>query len=118
MILYFTAKKPEKRILLRILFSISAKWQELGDLLGVDSNTIEGLCHSNYSDQVKMSKMLQSWLDNEPTPVTWGNVISILDGPLQKKSIAIEICKFLLKESGMSLNYYYNNNYTCKYMYM
>ena len=109
---YYTANKPEKRILLRILSSISAKWQEIGDLLGVDSNTIEGLCHSNFSDQVKMSKMLQSWLDNEPTPATWGNIISILDGPLQKKSLANEICQFLVNESGISLNYYYNNNYT------
>ena len=98
---YFTENKPEKRILLRFLSTVTAKWQEIGDLLGVDPNTIEGLCHSNYSDQVKMSKMLQSWLDNEPSPVTWGNVISILHGPLQKKSIAIEITQFLIKESGM-----------------
>ena len=106
---YYTANKPEKHILLRILSSVSAKWQEIGDLLGVDSNTIEGLCHSNFSDQVKMSKMLQSWLDNEPTPATWGNIISVLDGPLQKKSLAIEICQFLVNESGILLNYYYNN---------
>ena len=100
-VLYFTENKPEKRILLRFLYSVTAKWQEIGDLLGVDSNTIDGLCHSNYSDQVKMSKMLQSWLDNEPSPVTWGNIISILDGPLQKKSLAVEIIQFLNKESGM-----------------
>ena len=115
---YFLANKPEKSILLRFLSSVNAKWQEIGDLLGVDSNTVEGLCHSNYSDQVKMSKMLQSWLDNEHTPATWGNIISILDGPLQKKSLAIEICQFLDNEPGMSLNYYCNNNYTCLYMYM
>ena len=59
------------------------------------------LSHSNYSDQVKMSKMLPSWFDNEPTPVTWANIIGILDGPYQKKSVAIEICQFLLKKSGM-----------------
>ena len=109
----FTDKKLEKHIVLRFLSSISAKWQEIGNLLGVDSNTIEGLCYSNYSDQVKMSEMLQSWFDNEPTPVTWGNIISILNGPLQKKSLAIEICQFLVKESGKSLKYYYNKNYTC-----
>ena len=101
LIFYFTASKPEKRILLRTLCSVSAKWHEIGDLLGVHPNTIEVLCQANCSDEVKMSKMLQSWFDNEPTPVTWGNVISILDGPLQKKTIAIEICQFLLKESGI-----------------
>ena len=59
-----------------------------------------------------MSKMLQSRLDNEPTPATWDNIISILDGPLKKKLLAIEICQFLVNESGILLTYYYNNNYT------
>ena len=88
--------------------SITAKWQEIGDLLGVDPETIEGLYYSDFSHQVKMSKMLQSWLDNEPTPTTWDNIISIVDGPLQKKSLAIEICKYLGEESGMSLNYFFH----------
>ena len=100
MCFYYTVNKPEKRLLLRFLSSITDKWQEIGDLLGVDRCTIEELCHSHFSDQVKMSKMLQSWLDNEPTPVTWDNVISILKGPLQEKSLALEICQFFSKESG------------------
>ena len=103
LVFFFTDNKPEKHVLLRFLSSVSAKWQEIGELLGVDSNTIQGLCHSCDSDEVKMSKMLQSWFDNKPTPVTWGNIISILNGPLQKKSLAIEICQFLVKESGKSL---------------
>ena len=83
-------------MLLRLLSSITAKWQQMGDLLGVDPNTIEGLCYSNFSDNVKMSKMLQSWLDNEPTPATWNNIISIIEGPLQKKSLADDIRQQLL----------------------
>ena len=47
-----------------------------------------------------MSKMLQSWLDNEPTPANWGNIIDVIDGPLQNKSLAIEILQFLGIESG------------------
>ena len=58
------------------------------------------LYHSNYSDQVKMSRMLQSWLDNEPTPATWDCFISVIEGPLQMKSLAIEIRQFLVIESG------------------
>ena len=38
-----------------------------------------------------MSKMLQSWLDNEPTPTTWDNILDIIEGPLQKKALADEI---------------------------
>ena len=95
-IIYVTASKPEKHVLLRLLSSITAKWQEMGDLLGVDPDTIKGLCDSNFSNQVKMSKMLQSWLDNEPTPATWNNIISVIEGPLQKKSLADDIRQLLL----------------------
>ena len=94
-ILYVTGSKPEKHVLLRLLSSVTAEWQEIGDLLGVNPNTIEGLCVSNFSNKVKMSKMLQSWLDNEPTPVTWDNIISVIGGPLQKKTLAIKICQSL-----------------------
>ena len=89
-------------MLLRLLSSITAKWQQMGDLLGVDPNTIETLCYSSFSDDVKMSKMLQSWLDNEPTPATWNNIISVIEGPLQKKSLATEICQFLGSTPGMN----------------
>ena len=101
----FTDNKPERHKLLRLLSSVNAKWQEIGDLLGVDFNTIEGLCCSTFSDQVKMSKMLQSWLDNEPTPATWDNIIDVIGGPLQNKSLANEICQYLGNESSMLLIY-------------
>ena len=84
----------------------------MGDLLGVDPNTIETLCYSSFPDDVKMSKMLQSWLDNEPTPATWDNIINVIKGPLQKKSLAIKICQFLGTTLGMqSLSYCHNSKY-------
>ena len=89
-----------------MLSSVTAKWQEMGGLLGVDSNTIDGLSCSNFTDEVKMSKMLQSWLDNEPTPATWGNINSVVEGPLQKKTLANEMCKFLGIESGLLLFFF------------
>ena len=104
MYLYYTANKPEKHVLMRLLFPVSNKWLEIGDLLGVDSDKIDALYTSNVSNQVKMSNMLQSWLDNEPTPATWDNIIDILEGPLQKKSLATAIYQFLGKKIGTSLN--------------
>ena len=85
----------------------------MGDLLGVDPNTIEMLYYSNFSDDVKMSKMLQSWLDNEPTPATWNNIISVIEGPLQKKSLATEICQFLGIKLGVLFNYCCNTIQGC-----
>ena len=93
-----------------MLSSVTAKWQVMGGLLGVDSNTIDGLSYSNFADEVKMSKMLQSWLDNEPTPTTWGNIISVVEGPLQKKTLANEMCKLLGIESGLLLTFFYCGN--------
>ena len=91
---------------------MTAKWQEIGDLLGVYPDTIDVLSHSSFSNEVKMSKVLQSWLDNEPTPVTWGNIIGVIEGPLQKKQLAIEIREYL---SGI---YIYIYMYVCIYIYV
>ena len=77
-------------------------WQEIGDLLGVDPDTIDSLSTSSLSNQVKMSKMLQSWLDNEPTPASWGNILDIIEGPLQKKALAIEIRQKLKMSKQLS----------------
>ena len=107
----FIANKPEKHILLRLLYPVKANCHEIGYLLGVDSNTIDMLYTSNYSDQMKMSKMLQSWLDNEPTPVTWDNIIDVIEGPLQKKSLAMEIRKFLMDRFRYTYIY---NIYICR----
>ena len=97
--IHITVLKPEKHVLLRLLYPIYGKWQEIGDLLGIDVDTIDSLSTSTFSNQVKMSKMLQSWLDNEPTPASWNNILDIIEGPLQKKALAneirqnLEICK-------------------------
>ena len=87
----FTVVKPEKHELLRLLYPITGKWQEIGELLGVDVDTIDSLYTSSLSNQVKMSKMLQSWLDNEPTPASWDNILDIIEGPLQKRALALGI---------------------------
>lgn len=66
-------------------------WYELGGFLGVDTNILDGLLNLSYSDGIKMSKMLQNFLDNQPTPATWNNIIDVIEGPLQKKILADEI---------------------------
>ena len=66
-------------------------WYELGGYLGVDTSILDSLLKSTYSDGVNMSKMLQNFLDNQPTPATWNNIIDVIEGPLQKKALADEI---------------------------
>ena len=59
-----TDSKPEKRVLLGFLSSVSFKWYEIGDQLGVDNNTLDGLLTTSLSNEVKLSITLQRWLDN------------------------------------------------------
>ena len=52
-----------------------------------------------------MSKVLQSWLDNEPTPASWDNILEIIEGPLQKNALAIEIRQKL--KAGKQFSWHY-----------
>lgn len=80
-------------MLLKLLSSVYGKWQEIGELLGVDVDTIDTLSASTFSNQIKMSKMLQTWLDKEPTPASWDNILDIIEGPLQKKVLLLKFVK-------------------------
>ena len=95
--------KPDKKEMLELFSPISAKWYEIGDSLGVDSDTMEGLCTSNFSNKVKLSKVLQGWLENaEPTSVTWDEIIRVkslvTSKPPYKPSMYFDL---------------YHNQYTC-----
>ena len=96
---YYIGTKPKKHVLLTLLSPIYHLWRELGDLLGVDSGKINSLSISLHTDLAKMSDVLQSWLDSEPTPVTWNNIINMIEGPLQNKTLADEICQKVISSS-------------------
>ena len=101
-IFVFLGAVPIHRDLVDQLANISAKWNELGIALGVDANTLEGLEHSNVSNQVRLGKVLQSWKDAdgsaEALPYTWGSVIKAVGGPIvDNKEKMEEICKHVKK---------------------
>ena len=84
--------KPEKNEMLEFLCPISAKWHEIGDLLGVDSNTMQGLCNSPFSNEVKLSKVLQRWIETEePTSVTWDEIIRVKSLVTNKPSMYFDL---------------------------
>ena len=86
--------KPEKKEMLEFLCPISAKWYEVGDSLGVDSNTMEGLCNSNFSNEVKLSKVLQRRLEKaeaESTSVTWDEIIHVKSLVTNKPSMYFDL---------------------------
>ena len=84
--------KPEKKEMLEFFSPISAKWHEIGDLLGVDSNTMEGLCNSNFSNEVKLSKVLQRRIDiTKSTSVTWDEIIRVKSLVTNKPSMYFDL---------------------------
>ena len=86
--------------LIRFLSSVSSKWYEISDQLGVDNNTLDGLITTSLSNEVKLSITLQRWLNNQPTytPTTWRNIFNnIEEKHLQNKPVATEIQQYLLQ---------------------
>ena len=98
-ILYFaTDLEPRIYVLLKFLSPVASKWYEIGTLLGVDDSTLDHLLAKDYyDDRVKLSKTLQIWLNEKPTPTTWRKIIKIMEGPLQNKSLATDIRQYLIK---------------------
>ena len=102
--------KPEKKEMLEFLSPISAKWHEIGDSLGVDSDTMEGLCNSNFSNKVKLSKVLQRWIETEePTSVTWDEIIRVKSLVTNKPSMYFDLYHVSIVNIHMNDLHYLQN---------
>ena len=93
-------EKPIRKDVLEQLVCIGTKWREIGNGLGLDSNFLDGLSHSLISDQIRLDKVLQKWMDmdghNQCSPVTWKAVLDVLEGEfLQKYELAKKIKEYL-----------------------
>ena len=52
--------------------------------------------NSNQQDDVKLSKVLQHWMERMTKPVTWNTILEVIGSPpIQNKSVVMEIEKFL-----------------------
>ena len=96
-------EKPAKRDVFKQLVCIDAEWHEIGICLGVDANSLNGIEKSLVSDQIRLDKVLQKWMDMDGhppcSPVTWKAILEALK-ELQKHDLAKAIYQNLkLKES-------------------
>ena len=82
--------KLDKNEILEFLSPISAKWYEIGKSLGVDSNHLEGLCNSNVDKEVKLSKVLQRWLETGKS-TTWDEIIRVKLSVTSKPSMYFDL---------------------------
>ena len=90
-------KVPEHIDLLNQLAKIKHKWYELGLSLQVEENVLESL-QNGSNDIKKLSKVLTSWRDTKSSPLTWENIIEIVEGPIVEDTLTAEnIRKYLTK---------------------
>ena len=75
---------------------ISNRWYTIGVRLGIKSGDLDSLNSSNQHDDVKLSKVLQLWIERMTKPVTWNTILDVIGSPpIQNKSVVMEIEEFL-----------------------
>ena len=88
---------------------IHSWWYTIGVLLGIETGELDSLNSSNQHDKVKLSKVLQLWMERMTKPVTWNTILEVIGSPpIQNNSVVMEIEKFLECE------YLYNIPSHCK----
>ena len=79
-------KIPTKHELLNLLADISHLRHEIGLSLNVSDNVLNGLKHSQESNTIKLSEVIDSWLatTQQQHLVTWETMIDAIKGPIVK----------------------------------
>ena len=98
-----------------LLAEIAPQYSSIGTALKVPMSTL-GLVHSPDTHQGNLRRTLEWWLNNgnKPdinSPVTWNNIISVIEGPVvQNYKIAEEMKNFITSMMlFMQLDCYYNS---------
>ena len=101
---FSTDKSPEKLDLQELLDPIAYKWRTIGEVLKVDHGSIMSVENNvAYSDTVRLSHILQLWMEQNPCSVTWRTIIdAIKKPPVKNSAIANKIVVFLSKPDTIS----------------
>ena len=79
-------KIPDKQDLVNLLADVIDVWENIGIVLKVSNGKLQSLRYSYLNETLKLGDMLQSWLDEGPTPVTWSTIISALESKIVAKN--------------------------------
>ena len=89
-------KRPNKSDLLQLMSGIAFKWCIIGDCLGIQYTYLASLQSKTSSNNEKLAKVLQLWMDTMPESVNWNTILEVLESPpIQSKFILMEMEKFL-----------------------
>ena len=102
--MFSTDKSPDKLDLQKLLDPIVYQWRLIGEALKVDHGSIMSVeKNAAYTDTVRLSDILQLWIEQKPSPVTWRTIIDAIEKPPVKDSaIANKILLFLIQTDTIS----------------
>ena len=79
-----------------LMSGICNRWYIIGVCLRIKNGDLDSLNSSNQNDDVKLSKVLQLWIERMTKPVSWNTILEVIGSiPIQNKSVVMEIEKFL-----------------------
>ena len=73
---------PVQLTLINLLANVSNKWKEIGVALNVEQNFLDGLSKSLDSNEIKLTKVIENWMNTQSSHATWETVISAIEGPI------------------------------------
>ena len=77
---------------------IKDKWYLIGDSLEVDTGELESLMISNNSTEMKLSIVINKWLEEKSNEATWEVLLEEVEGPIvNNHQIGDDIRTFLKK---------------------
>ena len=101
---FSTDKRPDKLDLQKLLAPIVHQWRPIAEALKVDHGSIMSVeNNAAYNDSVRLSHILQLWMEQNPSSVTWGTIIDAVENPpVNNSAIAKKIHLFLLQPNTIS----------------
>ena len=89
--------------MLNLLAPAATQWHNIGVGLKVTAGVIDKVYAelTNERPISKLAKVLRTWMDTESSPVTWENIITVVEGPIvARKKEAQAIREFLAKDEN------------------
>ena len=111
-------KSPEDHDLLELLAGYNFKYFEIGKYLKVPNATLQGLKHSNADNTVKLSQVLQSWIDTQCSDYTWKNICDMTKSDTFEPGGCVTLLNKIVKELTTTLyDKYLKKNDWKRYVY-
>ena len=103
-LIILTVERPTRREVLMQLAFINFQWRNIGNGFGVSYNDLQGLAERNDSNQTRLDRVIQNWLDmngqGEGAPVTWKTILDVVkEPPIKNITRAMRIYEYLKQSS-------------------